>query len=323
MKRALIAASIGALLASSCVVLRTADGIKEAFVEESDIGLAAGAFPTLIKVQEGLLRADPRNEDAAVQTAQLYVMYGNAFVQAPAEDLDVQHYADKRAADLRARALYRRAFALLGPLLDRRAPGIVELWRKATPQPLDLPDPRERGLPKGGYELLQRFAMRDLPLLYWSSASILAAYAVDPLDLRESSIVGLAKALMDRALALGPDWDGGSLQELALSVYASFPPELGGDRERALAAYRRGLEITKGGSASLYVTYASTICVAADDYAAFKASLESALAIDPDANPPTRLATVIAQHRARSLLDRAGDLFLDVPETAPGTGSPN
>lgn len=324
MKRALLGAAIAALLlADSCVVFGTINGIQEAFVEESDFGLAAGAMPTLIKVQEGVLHAEPKDQGAIVQTAQLYVMYGNAFVQGPAQDLDAQHFEEKRAADLRARALYRRAFALLGPALDRRAPGIVELWRTGSPQPSDAPDPHDRGLPKGGYALLTRFDKADVPLLYWSAASILAAYAVDPLDLREASIVGLAKALLDRSLALDPAWSDGSLQELAVSVYGSFPTELGGDPATALAAYNRGLEITKGKSASLFVTYASVICVAKDDYPAFKDALQKALAIDPDADPHTRLATTIALSNARRLLAHAGDYFLEVPDQAPGTGGQN
>ncbi|HUX36442.1 MAG TPA: TRAP transporter TatT component family protein, partial [Rectinemataceae bacterium] len=286
-------------------------------------GLAAGAMPTLIKVEEGILAAKPKDQAAIVQTAQLYVMYGNAFVQGPAQDLDAQHYQEKQAADLRARALYRRAFAILGPALDRRAPGIVGLWRNGTAEPIDPAHPEKGSRPKGGGALLDRFGTGDLPLLYWSSASILAAYAVAPLDLREASIVGLAKALLDRGLAIDPAWNEGSLEELAVSVYSSFPAELGGDPATAMKAYRRGLEITKGRSASLYVTYASTICVANDDFAGFKTSLAAALAIDPDANPKTRLATTIAQANARRMLAHAGDYFLEATDAAPGQGSQN
>ncbi len=326
LKRSILTISLTALfllLGDSCVVFRTVNGIQDAFVEESDIGLAAGAMPSLIKVEEGVLAANPKNQNNIVQTAQLYVTYANAFIQGPAQDLDAQHFEEKHAADLRAKALYVRAFKLLGPALDRRAPGIVELWETGTLQSPDAPDPAQRGMPKGGPALLARFAPKDLPLLYWSAASILAAYAVDPLDLKEASIVGLAKALLDRAIVLGPAWNDGSLQELAISVYASFPAELGGDQAIALAAYKKGLEITKGQSASLYVTYAGTICVTNDDYPAFKSALDAALAINPDTNPKTRLATTIAQTNARRMLAHAGDYFLQVPDQAPGTGSSN
>ncbi len=70
------------------------------------------------------------------------------------------------------------------------------------------------------------------------------------------------------------------------------------------------MEITGGRSASLLVTYAGTICVARDDYPGFVESLEAALAIDPDARPGTRLATVLAQERARRMLSKIDDYFL-------------
>ena len=99
--------------------------------------------------------------------------------------------------------------------------------------------------------------------------------------------------------------------------------ELGGDPKVALAAYKKGIEITKGQSASLYVTYAGTISVATDDYRGFKSSLDAALAIDPDRNPKTRLATIIAQANARRMLAHAGDYFLQIPDPAPGGGAQN
>jgi len=290
------------VLTASCAILGAAKGIEGAFAGESDPELAAAALPALIKVEEGLLAADPRDQGTIVQTASLYVMYGNAFVQGPAERLPAERFEEKRVADLRARNLYRRAFALLGPALERRSPALLRTFTSATPG--------EDGLVPGQSKLLAPFARRDLPLLYWSAASILAAYSVDPLDLREASMVGLAKALLERALALDPAWDSGSLQELALSVYGSFPSYLGGDPAKAQAAYEKGSEINRGGSAPLLVTYAGTLCVARDDYPDFKRSLEAALAIDPDKRPSTRLATILAQDRARRMLARAGDYFL-------------
>jgi predicted anti-sigma-YlaC factor YlaD len=298
----ILAVAVAMLVPSSCVIFSAAKGIQTAFMSESDLGLAGDAFPVLIKVEEGLLAASPRDQATIVQTASLYVMYGNAFVQGPAEALPSARYEEKKTADFRARALYRRAFALLGPALERRAPMLLPLFKTGTPA--------EDGLPAGAAALLSKFGKKDIALLYWSSASILAAFAVDPLDMQSGSYVGLAKALLDRSLALDPAWDGGTLQELALSVYGSFPPVLGGDRQKALAAWERGLEFSKGGTASLYVTYANTICVPDDDYAGFKKSLEAALAIDPDARPETRLATTLAQERAKRMLANAGDYFL-------------
>lgn len=310
MKRPLLFASVAVFLLSfnSCVIFQAAravQGIQEALTAESDFGLAAGALPTLIKVQEGLLAASPEDQGTIVGTAQLYIMYGNAFVQGPAQDLPSREFEKKRSEDLRARNLYRRAFVLLEPALNRKAPGIVETFRKGQTD--------KDGLPAGAKAMLARFGKADVAMMYWSAASILAAFSIDPLDMRESSIVSLAKAFLDRGLELDPAYDNGTLQDLAVSVYGSFPPELGGDKARAESAFRKGMEITGGRSPGLYVTYAATICVPNDDYAGFKKNLDAALAIDPEANPKSRLMTLITQNSARRMLAHAEDYFLSIP----------
>jgi predicted anti-sigma-YlaC factor YlaD len=49
--------------------------------------------------------------------------------------------------------------------------------------------------------------------------------------------------------------------------------------------------------------------------------LERALAIDPDAQPRDRLATLVSQRKARWLLDRVDDLILTAATETSG-GSP-
>jgi predicted anti-sigma-YlaC factor YlaD len=49
--------------------------------------------------------------------------------------------------------------------------------------------------------------------------------------------------------------------------------------------------------------------VATQNRAEFVKLLEQALALDPDDNPEVRLAAIIAQQRARRLLDRVDELF--------------
>ena len=51
--------------------------------------------------------------------------------------------------------------------------------------------------------------------------------------------------------------------------------------------------------------------VPAQDRAGFRNLLERALQIDPDQDPEKRLANLIAQRRARWLLGRIDELFLE------------
>ena len=52
------------------------------------------------------------------------------------------------------------------------------------------------------------------------------------------------------------------------------------------------------------------VLIPAQDRAAFAAELEAVLKADPDETPRYRLVNVLAQRRARLLLEHADDLFL-------------
>ena len=71
------------------------------------------------------------------------------------------------------------------------------------------------------------------------------------------------------------------------------------------------IELTGGGLASPYVSYAENVCVQTQDRSQFEALLQRAIAIDPDATKKWRLENHISQRRARWLLSRADELFLE------------
>jgi predicted anti-sigma-YlaC factor YlaD len=86
---------------------------------------------------------------------------------------------------------------------------------------------------------------------------------------------------------------------------------MGGDKSKIDVHYNRALQKSKGLSAGTYVSYAQVVSIPAQDYGKFKELLETALAIDPNIEPSTRLVNVMAQQKARYLLDSA-DLFFIV-----------
>lgn len=116
-------------------------------------------------------------------------------------------------------------------------------------------------------------------------------------------------ALLSRAAALEPGWDNGAVYALYFPYYASLPDYLGGSRAKAEEAYAKALTYSKGLSASLFVSRATSICIPDDDYDGYTAALEKALAVNLDADPDSRLANVIAQDRARRLLADADKYF--------------
>jgi predicted anti-sigma-YlaC factor YlaD len=284
------AAAVVVAAFGSCTVLGAASKVQTVLSGEEDPEIAAAALPTFMMASEALLEADPKNQSKAVTAASLYVMYANAFVQGPASALPDEKFEERQEAFDRAGALYRRAFRLLSGALERRSPGVVEAA-------------------VAGKADLSRMRKSDVPLLYWSAASILAGFGLNPLDFKSAHYLGAAPLFLARAVELDPGWNSGAIYGIYLSYYAGMPSYLGGDPAKAEEAYQKALAYSRGGSASLFVTYAASICVPKEDYAGFKDALGKALAIDPNAAPDSRLETVIAQKNARRLLDESGKYF--------------
>ncbi len=66
---------------------------------------------------------------------------------------------------------------------------------------------------------------------------------------------------------------------------------------------------------------AQSVSVMTQNRAEFDHLLKQALAVDPDREPAQRLATLVLQRRARMLLQRENDLFLE-PDTTKTEGHP-
>jgi len=79
---------------------------------------------------------------------------------------------------------------------------------------------------------------------------------------------------------------------------------------RARKHFERALALSKGADASPLVALAEAVTIQNQDVKEFESLLNQALAIDPDANPNTRLLNIVMQRRARWLLSRKSELFL-------------
>ncbi len=289
MHRSLLLILSSAISLYSCAILKAADYATEAFMREGDPDLARAALPTMIKATEAILLADPGNSDKALATASLYVMYASAFLDGEAFLLPDEAWEHKRALSLRANALYLRATTLLVPFVESKIPGVFEASSEA------------RSEYQRGQRASSRLSRKEVPLLYWTSAAILAAFASDPMNFDNAARMAGALALFEQARALDPDWNSGSLDELAITVYGSLPADLGGDREKAVAAFDRAGSGNGLRSAGAYVAYASAVCVAAADREGFRTALEKALALE--SRPENALLDSLARRKAERLLD--------------------
>jgi predicted anti-sigma-YlaC factor YlaD len=286
----------------------TGEGSSAVFTSDSDPELVGDAVPFAIKMYETLLSSNPDHPGLILTTGSLFVMYANAFVQGPAFLLPSGEYLQRDAEYRRAKALYLRGVEILHRGLDLKYPGFSAAYTAAA----------QEGTGQEGAlaALLGKTKKEDVPLLYWTVAGTLSAFSLDPFDLALGREIPSLSLLIARAYELDPDFNRGAIDEFYLLFYGSLPPAMGGNPARAVEYFERAVEKSRGLSAGPYVSYAQSIAIPAQDYPGFKANLEKALAVDPDVDRDNRLVNILAQRKARFLLDNAPAYFIDLGEDA-------
>ncbi|MDR3304168.1 MAG: TRAP transporter TatT component family protein [Treponema sp.] len=308
-------ALVSVILSTSCTGMAmnmvadalTGDDASEVFTGDDDPELVGDAIPFAIKMYESLLAGNPKHQGLIVTTGSLYIMYANAFVQGPAEMLPSNKFEEREAGKKRAEKFYIRGSRLLFNGLELKFPGFVDAFFPEQDAFTQETDEKVRN------KFLSKLKKADVPLIYWTAAASLSAFSLNPLTnvdfgLRIPALI----TLVERAYELDPDFGGSSLDEFFVLVYGSLPDYMGGDKARAETHYQLALEKSQGLSASPYVAYAQAIAQPAQDYETWKACLEQALAIDVDAAPSKRLENILAQRKARYLLDNAIYFFADI-----------
>ncbi|MBN2551719.1 MAG: TRAP transporter TatT component family protein [Spirochaetales bacterium] len=299
---AIVLISLLAVLLGSCsinkmavnLVARTlSSGESTVFTGEEDPQLVADALPFAMKLYESLLEQTPENEDLLLTTGSIFAMYANAFVQTPASMLPASEYEQQQQALARAKKLYLRGRGYLMQAMELRHPGFGEQLRSN--------------------ELEQALApteVEDVPFLFWTAAAWLGAFSTDTFDME--LLLGLSKpiAILNRALELDESWSEGMIHDTLIAIYGSLPQAMGGSQEKARHHFEKAVEYSGGLSPSPYISLAGTVSVANQDVEEFRRLLGQAIAIDPDANPDNRLQVLLAQDKARWLLDHVEDFFL-------------
>ncbi len=298
--RSLLAA-LATLLVGGCsikhfAVNKIGDSLAESgttFASDDDPELIADAVPFSLKLMESLLGASPRHRGLLLATASGFTQYAYAFVQQEADRLEDQDLTKAGAARSRARRLYLRArdYGLRG--LETRYRGFSEQLR-ANPR-----------------AAVQRATPRDVPLLYWTAAAWGAAVSLSKDDPDLIADQPVFEVLIDRALELDEAFDNGSIHAFLISYEPSRQGAKGDPYERSRLHFDRAVSLTGGRLAGPYVALAEAVSISREDRAEFETMLQRALEIDADAKPEWRLANLIMQRRARWLLSRVDQLFLE------------
>ena len=245
------------------------------------------ALPFALKTLDGLIAQSPENATLHLAAARGFAAY--AYLVRELEEGSGNDTASRRRFDARTARLFQRArdHAIGG--LEIRHPGM------------------SAALAEGRVDLLPTIVPADAELVYWAGAAWAGAIGADKRDLAMVATLPTVTALVERMLTLDESFDGGAAHALLMQLRAAGPVA---SMEAAEHHYRRAVELSGGTSAGVHVSYAETVAVARQDRQAFRAALDSALAVDPDAAPARRLVNMLARRRARRLLGMADELFV-------------
>ncbi len=298
---------VTALFGAGCSIRRVAvnklgnalAGSGSTFSADDDPELVKSAAPFSLKLMESLLNESPRHRGLLLATASGFTEYAYAFVQQDADEMDEKDV--KVAADLRLRArrLYLRGrnYGLRGLELDH--PGLG------------------KALADNPREAVKTITRKDVPLLYWSAVSWAGAISVSKNSPDLVADVPKVEALIDRALALDEAFDHGAIHSFLITYEMSRREGQGDAATRSRQHFARAMELSGGQMAGPLVSLAESVSLQQQNLAEFNSLLGRALAINADAKPEWRLNNLVMQRRARWLMSRADELFLnpDAKET--------
>jgi predicted anti-sigma-YlaC factor YlaD len=264
------------------------------FTSDDDPDLVADAIPFGLKMYESLLAESPKHTGLLLAAAQGFTEYSYAFVDSRIDEVKEDNLSRANALRVRARKLYLRAYQYGMRGLEVRHAGFTA------------------ALDDDAAKALARTDKRDVPLLYWTAAARGLAISLSKDRPELIAELPLVEMMVRRVAELNEGFENGAVPEFLITFEAARTDITSAEQQQLMQShFERALVLSNGKRAGTYVSYAENACLPAQNAAEFKSMLGKALAIDPDADPEHRLATLVAQRRARWLLDHIDELFLE------------
>lgn len=263
------------------------------FASDDDPELVKAAIPFSLKLMESLLAESPKHQGLLFAASSGLTQYAYAFVQQEADELEEKDLTAATEMHARARKLYLRArnYGLRG--LEARHPGLEKALRQN---------------PKTAIATATR---HDVPLLYWTAVSWAAAVSLSKDNPDLVAEVPIFEAMIDRALELDERFDAGAIHSFLINYEMSRTGAAEAAEARARKHFERAVDLSRGQLAGPFVSFAEAVSVQKQNANEFKQLLDRALSINVDVRPEWRLVNLIMQRRAKWLLGRTDDLFLN------------
>lgn len=261
------------------------------YESDDDLELVGDALPFSLKLVESLLGESPRHLGMLETACKGFATYSYVYVQFEADVAADEDLQRARRLRERSRRLYLRAsrYGLRG--LEVPYPGVTQ------------------GLQTDPVRAVSVVRREHLSLLYWNAVALGLAISVSKDDAAMLARLPEVDAMLARGLELDESWNEGALHEFRLALAGARPAAP--DYDTLEAHFERARALAGESRAALFVSYAEAAALPRQDATEFRALLDVSLAIDPDEREEIRLANLVAQRRARWLLDRMDELFLD------------
>jgi predicted anti-sigma-YlaC factor YlaD len=268
------------------------------YESDDDIELVGDALPFSLKLIESLLAESPRHLGMLETACKGFATYSYVYVQHEAELAADEDLERARQLRQRSRRLYLRGsrYGLRG--LEVVYAGITE------------------GLQTDPVHAVSAVQKEHVSLLYWNAVALGLAISVSKDDAAMLARLPEVDAMLARGFELDESWNEGALHELRLALVTARPGSP--DYDVLAEHFDRARVLSSETRAGLFVTYAESVTLPKQDSTGFRSLLDAALAVDPDLRERTRLANLVSQRRARWLLGRIEDLFLDAEPVPDG-----
>ena len=291
-----------AAMATGCSVRRfamnrVADALAKGgstFESDDDLELVGDALPFGLKVYESLLAENPRHRGLLLAACQGFASYSYVSIHEKADRVAEEDLRQAMPMHARARRLYLRALGYCGRSFDAAYQGLTA---------------RLASDPRSAVALMRK--KEEVANLYWTAVALGLAISVSKNDTGMLARVPEVEALIGRALELDEGWKDGTLHEFQVTFAGAKPR--GSDYAAIDKHYRRAIDLSQGRRAGVHVAYAEASVLPRQNRVDFEGLLKKALDVDPDEHPPSRLLNIMAQQRARWLLERLDLLFGPAP----------
>ncbi len=256
---------------------RFAGNLSSAIMNQNDPATVQAGAPAYLILIDGLIKGDPENQTLLLTGARLYDVYAAVFVDDP-----------ERLRRLTEKGWEFSQRALCLEYLD---------------------DCKRYQQPYSDYvDFLAMLGQSDLPLLYQFGAAWASWIQAHRDDWNARADIPKVEATMQRVVDLDESYDNGGAQLYLGVLSIMMPPALGGKPQQARTHFERAIALSKGRNLMFKVIFAERFGRTMFDRQLHDRLLREVIEADAE-EPDLTLMNLLAQKKARALLDSADDYF--------------